>query len=315
MPRFLSILANPTSAKAVKHADALEMALEAQGWTVNRTGRSPGEPVEAVAERVEGSEVLVFAGGDGTVRFLSDIAIATEIPIWQHAAGNENLFARSLGMKASCASLLNAIEQRRIHFIDRFQAGSEAGSASGLLIVSSGLDAEIVDRVSRERTGAVSNLNYILPTIRSLLSWKPARYTIEIDGVRQVDSRTGWVFVANSPDYGGRFDPVPRAVMDDGLIDTCFVPMKGSLGALDWMMHARLRSTRLRGSLMRSRRFEHYAGSHVRITSEEEVRWQVDGDAYQNGKPCHEMEIAVQPRVIPVLMPASSGRVGRAISQ
>tara|TARA_Y100000589_G_scaffold313909_1_gene335799 strand:- start:181 stop:1131 length:951 start_codon:yes stop_codon:yes gene_type:complete len=311
MPRFLSILANPTSAKAMKHADSLEMALESQGWTVNRTGRSPGESVEAVAERVEGSEVLILAGGDGTVRYLSDIAIATDIPIWQHAAGNENLFARSFGMKPSCGSLLDAIEQRRIQFIDRFQAGSE----SGLLIVSSGLDAEIVARVSRERTGAVSNLNYILPTIRSLLSWKPARYTIEIDGVRQVDSRTGWVFVANSPDYGGRFDPVPTAVMDDGVIDTCFVPMNGALGALDWMVHARLRLTRLRGSLIRSRRFEHYAGSHVRITSEEAVRWQIDGDAYQDGATCHEMEIAIQPGVVPVLMPASSGRSVRAISQ
>ena len=311
MPRFLSILANPTSDKAVEHADSLESALASEGWTVNRTGRSPGESAEVVAERVEGSEVLVLAGGDGTVRFFSDVAIATDIPIWQHAAGNENLFARSLGMEATCASLLNAIEQRRIHFIDRFQAGTE----SGLLIVSSGIDAEIVARVSRDRNGAVSNLDYILPTIRSLPSWKAARYTIEIDGVRKVDSRTGWVFVANSPDYGGRFDPVPNAVMDDDLIDTCFVPMKGALGAMEWMMHARLRSARLRGSLMRSRRFEHYAGSHVRITSEEEARWQIDGDAYQDGLPCHEMEIAVQPGVIPVLMPATNGRVGRALSQ
>ncbi len=311
MPRFLSILANPTSAKAMEHADSLESALASEGWTVNRTGRSPGESAEVVAERVEGSEVLVLAGGDGTVRFFSDVAIATDVPIWQHAAGNENLFARSLGMEATCASLLNAIEQRRIHFIDRFQAGTE----SGLLIVSSGIDAEIVARVSRDRNGAVSNLDYILPTIRSLPSWKAARYTIEIDGVRKVDSRTGWVFVANSPDYGGRFDPVPKAVMDDDLIDTCFVPMKGALGAMEWMMHARLRSARLRGSLMRSRRFEHYAGSQVRITSEEAVRWQIDGDAYQDGLPCHEMEIVVQPGLIPVLMPATNGRVGRAITR
>ena len=87
------------------------------------------------------------------------------------------------------------------------------------------------------------------------------------------------------------------------------------MSAMEWMMHARLRSARLRGSLMRSRRFEHYAGSHVRITSEEEARWQIDGDAYQDGLPCHEMEIAVQPGVIPVLMPATNGRVGRALSQ
>ena len=53
MPRFLSILANPTSAKAVKHADSLESALASEGWTVNRTGRSPGESAEVVAERVE----------------------------------------------------------------------------------------------------------------------------------------------------------------------------------------------------------------------------------------------------------------------
>ena len=149
MSRFLSVMANPTSVKARRLTSRLVPALESAGWDVLQTGRAPGESAEEVAGRVEGSAALVVVGGDGTVRLVSDVARLTGIPMWQTSAGNENLFARSLNMHKGATSLLAALEQRRVHRIDRLRVGDR----SSLLMLSSGFDADIVERVTASRTG------------------------------------------------------------------------------------------------------------------------------------------------------------------
>ncbi|MCH2133020.1 MAG: hypothetical protein MK116_04635 [Phycisphaerales bacterium] len=310
MARFLSILANPTSAKATGKADQLEQALERSGWTVNRTTRAPGEPVDRVAERVEGSEVLVLVGGDGTVRLLADVAAATGIPIWHHSGGNENLFARSLGMAATPAALEAALEQRVIHRVDRLQVGT----TTSLLMVSSGFDAEIVKTVSDNRTGAVSNLNYLWPMVQVMFRWKAARYTIDVDGERRVTDGRGWVIVANSPDYAARFDPVPGALMDDGRLDVLFVPMRGMIGMIDWIVRCRLRLTRFRNRLLRGRNALEFRGHEVTIQSNPGTRWQVDGDTLADG-PMSSVTVTTERAAIPVLLPARDPASLRVLSR
>ena len=112
MSKTLAMLVNTTSQRAIGRADRVEAELNEAGWVTIRASRSPGQSVEQIAEKVSGSQALVVVGGDGTVRLMADVAGYLDIPIWQIGAGNENLFARSLGMKSDSASLIAAAGTR-----------------------------------------------------------------------------------------------------------------------------------------------------------------------------------------------------------
>ncbi len=306
----LSILVNITSKKAICKADSVESDLQRAGWHTIRASRSPGESVETVAARVSGSEALVVVGGDGTVRMMADVAKHLDIPIWQVGAGNENLFARSLGMKSDCDSLLAALEKKSVHYLDRIDVGDE----SGLLMVSTGFDAQVIEQVANNRSGSVNNLSYVLPVLRVLTGWKPSRLTIRIDGEETVVSRKGWVVIANSPDYGGRFDPVPGALMDDSMLDVLFVPMRGSLDAIGWIVRCRLGLARRDSRLSGGRRVITWRGQNVEVQAEPGSHWQLDGDPLdpdliQDGL----LSARVDSRAIPVLLPADADRPLRAL--
>ncbi len=306
-------MANPTSVKARRLTSRLVPALESAGWDVLQTGRAPGESAEEVAGRVEGSAALVVVGGDGTVRLVSDVARLTGIPMWQTSAGNENLFARSLNMHKGATSLLAALEQRRVHRIDRLRVGDR----SSLLMLSSGFDADIVERVTASRTGAVSNRHYLLPTIKVLSRWKPSRFTVRSDGDMVISGRRGWLVVANSPDYGGRFDPVPGALMDDGRLDVLFVPMQSGLDAFDWIIRCRLGLAHRDSRLLRGRSVEAFRASHVQIDVDPASAWQIDGDPMVTSEVSRmgSVEVSIEEGVIPVLLPVSEGASMRALSR
>lgn len=311
MSKTLAMLVNTTSQRAIGRADRVEAELNEAGWATIRASRSPGQSVEQIAEKVSGSQALVVVGGDGTVRLMADVAGYLDIPIWQIGAGNENLFARSLGMKSDSASLIAALEHGNVHHVDRL----DINGVPGLLMVSSGFDAQIVHEIATRRSGSVNNTNYILPTLRALAGWKPSRITIRVDGAEKIVSRRGWIVIANSPDYGGRFDPVPDALMDDSMLDVLFVPMRGRLGVIDWICRCRIGLTRRDSPLLKGRRIFSCRGEHVEVRVEPDSPWQVDGDPL-DGEVLEDgwLKIRIEPGAIPVLLPATSRKPLRALN-
>ena len=62
------------------------------------------------------------------------------------------------------------------------------------------------------------NLVYLYAALRALAAWKPARFTVVVDGERH--EVTGWsVGVGNSKAYGGGMFVAPHAELDDGQLD------------------------------------------------------------------------------------------------
>ena len=113
------------------------------------------------------------------------------------------------------------------------------------------------------------NLVYIYAALRALAQWKPARFTVTVDGERH--DVTGYSMgVANSKAYGGGMFVAPQAELDDGKLDVvakAHVPKGQFLRALPEVLqgHATCRiraSTRGAASRSRSkpdRPFEIYA--------------------------------------------------------
>jgi YegS/Rv2252/BmrU family lipid kinase len=140
--------------------------------------------------------------------------------------GRGNDLARVLGIpedpEGAVAALLDG-ETRRI----------DVGEVNGkrfLGIVSVGFDSE-ANRVANETHFLRGNLVYAFAAIRTLIRWKPGRFTVRVDDERY--RFTGYsVSVANNKAFGGGMFIAPDAELDDGEFDIVAVGEAGKLRSL-----------------------------------------------------------------------------------
>ncbi len=222
----LTLLVNPASAhgKTLKLLPVVEQELDALRipFRVERT-RGLEDGVERALAAVESDEVPVVVSGDGLLGAVGGAMAGAETPLGIIPGGRGNDLARVLGIPddpAEAVAVLAAGETRRI----------DVGEANGkrfLGIVSVGFDSE-ANRLANETNFMRGNLVYAYAAIRTLLSWKPGRFTIRVGEERRRFSGYS-VSVANSRAFGGGMFIAPNAELDDGEFDIVTVGAVGKL--------------------------------------------------------------------------------------
>ena len=222
----LTLLVNPASAhgRTLKLLPAVEQELDQRRipFRVERT-RGLEDGVERALRAVESNEVPVVISGDGLVGAVGGAMAGSETPLGIVPGGRGNDLARVLGIPddpVAAVAVLAAGESRRI----------DVGEANGkrfLGIVSVGFDSE-ANRLANETTFMRGNLVYAYAALRTLLGWKPARFTIRAGEERQRVSGYS-VSVANSRAFGGGMFIAPDAKLDDGEFDIVTVGEVGKL--------------------------------------------------------------------------------------
>jgi YegS/Rv2252/BmrU family lipid kinase len=222
----LALLVNPHSAggRALKLLPRVEAALDASR-VVFRVQRTKGleHGVEQALRAVEVGEVPVVMSGDGLLGAVGGAMAGTDTPLGIVPGGRGNDLARVLGIPddpEGAVEVLLGGHSRRI----------DVGEANGkrfLGIVSVGFDSE-ANRLANETNFLRGNLVYAYAALRTLVSWKPARFTIQIDDQRTRLSGYS-VSVANSRAFGGGMYIAPDAELDDGEFDVIAVGAVGKL--------------------------------------------------------------------------------------
>jgi diacylglycerol kinase (ATP) len=249
---------------------------------------------------LEEVELLVVLGGDGAVRLAAPAAIRAGVALAQYPAGTENLFARDFGMRPDACSLVDSINCGRIEPIDVGWVNGELM----LLCASVGLDAAIAHDVARHRSGGISHLSYVRPLIRQLLRWRrePTQVEIVVDGEALGSPETGFVLIANSPQYALRMNPARDANNEDGLLDVVFMPAKSSTALVAWALRSR------RGTHMSHPGLKHARGKEIRLLVSPPGFMQVDGDPAGGTGRVAELVATIQPRALQVLrLPSENG--------
>jgi YegS/Rv2252/BmrU family lipid kinase len=222
----LTLLVNPHSAggKTLKLLPRVEAALDARRaeFRVQRTkGLEHG--VEQALRAIDADEVPVVMSGDGLLGAVGGAMAGAETPLGVIPGGRGNDLARVLEIpddpEAAVAVLL-AGQNRRI----------DVGEANGkrfLGIVSVGFDSEC-NRLANEVKFLRSNLVYAYSALRTLIGWKPARFTIRVDEERTRVSGYS-ISVANNSTFGGGMRIAPQAELDDGQFDVVTIGEVGKL--------------------------------------------------------------------------------------
>jgi YegS/Rv2252/BmrU family lipid kinase len=222
----LALLVNPSSAhgRTLKLLPQLERELDARriAFRVERT-RGLEDGVERALLAAEAGEVPVVVSGDGLIGAVGGALAGSETPLGIVPGGRGNDLARVLGIPSepdAAVAMLAAGETRRI----------DVGEVNGkrfLGIVSVGFDSE-ANRLANETKLLRGNLVYAYSGVRTLLGWKPARFTIRVGDERE--RFTGYsVSVANSKAFGGGMFIAPDADLADGEFDIVTVGEVGKL--------------------------------------------------------------------------------------
>ncbi|HVY76895.1 MAG TPA: YegS/Rv2252/BmrU family lipid kinase [Solirubrobacterales bacterium] len=289
----LALLVNPVSAhgRTLKLLPAVEQELDARRipFRVERT-RGLEDGVERALRAVEAGEVPVVVSGDGLLGAVGGAMAGAETPLGIVPGGRGNDLARVLGIPddpVGATAVLAAGATRRI----------DVGEANGkrfLGIVSVGFDSE-ANRLANETTFMRGNLVYAYAAVRTLLGWKPGRFTIRVGEERHRFSGYS-VSVANSRAFGGGMFIAPDAELDDGEFDVVTV---GEVGKLRFV-----------GNLPKVFKGTHVDEDEVRVfrASKLELTASRPFPVYADGEHLTDLPatLRVLPRALSVIVPANT---------
>ncbi len=229
MRRSFTFLVNPASGGGAAPGAVVPVArlLRDAGATVDVT-YSPGPRAMAVLvdAAVARGDVVVSVGGDGMLSSLAGAVSAADGTLAVLPAGRGNDFARMLGLPDDAegqARLLLEGGVRRVDLVS-YRGRRVAGS------VYAGVDARasvLVDRAHR----LPKRVQYPYAALRSLATYRPARFRVSVDGVVGEYAAAN-VVVANSAYYGKGMKIAPDAAVDDGLLDVVVIEAASRLALM-----------------------------------------------------------------------------------
>lgn len=174
---------------------------------------SEDEAVESARVAVdEGYDVVVAAGGDGTIGLIGRQLLGSETALGILPLGSVMNIPRMIGLPRDLDEAAQVLGSGHVRQIDVGQAGDtiffEAGSV--------GLHAAISRDIAKVDDG---DYGAILRSIVAAFRYRPSRMTIELDDGEAIETRALLVAIANGQYMGAGFTVAPEAILDDGLFD------------------------------------------------------------------------------------------------
>jgi len=289
--RRFALLVNPASAggKALKALPAVHAALDRAGAAHRTvTTRSIEHAGEEAARAVEQDETVAALGGDGLLRPIAGALKGTRTAVALIPCGRGNDLARVLEIPTDPdGAVRNAVEgEERLLDVASVDATPYMG------IASFGFDSDanrIANRTKLIRGDAV----YLYAALRALAAWKPATFTVTVDGDRH--AVVGYsVVVGNSKAYGGGMFVLPQAELDDGKLDVLISKKCSKLTFLRELPKV------FKGRHLDSPHVEVLRGEAIKVSSDRPFVIYADGDPI-GATPA---TLRVEPRALRVIAPS-----------
>lgn len=209
VPRRVAVVVNP------ERTDVVDELLDLLDGRVEVTVAEPEDDlVAAISAASEGADTVVAVGGDGSQEAAAAALAGSDTALGVVPGGTVNLLARILGVD-TLENAAAAIVDGPIRTID---LGDVDGSTF-VLNASSGYDAAVMQRVDDEakRWG---RLGYFVTGVRELVTHRPGRVTVAVDGDEWFSGRAMTVLVTNFGQRGGAdLTVAPGSAPDDGELD------------------------------------------------------------------------------------------------
>jgi len=264
------------------------------GWTADFhvTDKAEAGVAAARGAALDGADLVVAVGGDGTVRGCAEGVASTGVPLAIVPHGTANLLARTLGIPSHPQPALDIALCTAARSVDRRIDLAVADREPFTAMAGMGLDAAVV-----AGTKLKHQLGWLAYAMSGAvhLALPPTRFTIKLDDAQPIERTARSVVVGNSGLLPGGFNLLPDARIDDGVLDVAVLAPHGPLG---W---PRLATRVLTHSHHQDRMLERLQARRVEITSQVTLPREVDGEVISPGQ---TLTVSVQPGALTVRIPA-----------
>jgi diacylglycerol kinase (ATP) len=226
--RTAAVVFNPIKVKIKSLKAAVKTAETQAGWErtlwFETTVEDPGGEVTAQALE-QGADVVIAAGGDGTVRAVAEALRSSGVPLALVPSGTGNLLARNLSLTLDnmALSLTTAFEgsDRPIDLgiVEAERVDGSRETHAFLVMAGLGLDAQMIANTNPELKKRVGWLAYADAIVRSLRDHNKVRVRYSIDGQPVRSTSVNTVLVGNCGVLPANLVLLPEAVIDDGVFD------------------------------------------------------------------------------------------------
>lgn len=253
-----------------EHEIAIVTALQAHGIEPEVRYTTLKDPGRGLARQAaaEGADVVIAAGGDGTVHEVATGLVGTKSALGIIPLGTMNNLARSLNIPAAIDGACAVIAGGETHAIDVGRINDQFFTE----VAGVGLEAALFTAGEEMKgPGIISTVRGIIDGLRTLLAFRPIELRIFIGDRRRYYYRAIQVTICNSRYYGPQFELVPEALMDDGLLD---VVIFKNFSKFEYIRHAISISQRRR---VYQPKLVHRRVKSLYISTDHPVEIQVDG--------------------------------------
>src|SRR5579859_7258352 len=233
---------------------------------------TPADGGEGMARRAaaDGAELVIAAGGDGTIHAVANGLIGTRSILGIIPTGTMNNLAYSLNIPdtipAACYTVLNG----KTRAIDT----GKINDHPFLEVAGVGIEAALFPSAEEiKRPGLLSTLRGTLSGLKTVFSYQDACVRIVIDGNKQRMYTALQVTICNAPFYGAHLQVASQILMDDGLLD---VVVYSNFSKAEYLRHAVSIS---QGRRPYQPKIKHLRARSLRVTADAPLEIQADGEA------------------------------------
>ncbi|UCH85285.1 MAG: diacylglycerol kinase family lipid kinase [Candidatus Latescibacterota bacterium] len=238
MPHFNRILVimNPTAGQrsAARLRSRIEAYFLEKGHDfVLRESEAKGDALKwARTATAEGFDLVVAAGGDGTIREAAEglMRSGARIPLAQVPAGTTNFSARALAIPTNVRSALDLIDTGKV---ERFDIGYlPEHDQYFVFIAGTGYDAILIHDTPDKLKRRFGFLAYVATGIREFFRLRPVRMEVEIDNQKR-QFRAHTIMAVNIGSIANlRFSFAPDIDPHDGLLNIAIMSSRSFWGSL-----------------------------------------------------------------------------------
>jgi diacylglycerol kinase (ATP) len=272
--RRCAVIYNPTKVSDKFHA-LMEDSLQRNGWSntlwLETSAEDPGRAMtrQAVEEQVD---LVIGAGGDGTIRYVADGLAHTGIPLGLVPAGTGNLLARNLDLPLEEVDAIEVALSGQVRPIDLVRITVDDRAPEHFAVIAGiGIDAMIMDETDEDLKDKVGSAAYFVAAAKAL-GRLPVRMTVQLDTNRPVRRHAMLCVIGNVGRLQGNITLIPGASPDDGLLDLYIASPRR------FRHWAKLALRLITRRAKKDDQVDQHMGKRVRIKIHGKDNYQLDGD-------------------------------------
>lgn len=300
-PRNAYVVLNPVAGRTTPEGlrAVMDTSFKQRGWEYEIYETKPDDNIsQHVRQAIEqGADLVIAAGGDGTVSLVADSLVNTNIPLGILPAGSANVLALELGLPNDIAQAAEVLAG------DHREVTLDLMKAEGryfILQIGIGLDAMMIQDTDRRSKRIAGRWAYMSTLAKKMLGFQGQRFSIVVDGKR-LRPRAAQILVANAGTLGiPPFRWGPDISLSDGELNLCIARLRTmkDYPRVAWQL--------LKGDYSQASNIDYIPfKKQVTITTDDALPIQADGEIIGETP----IRITVVPKGLTVIVPVEVEKV------